>query len=164
MTDNPAVAAQEGLAKQFSLQRVYLRDVSFESPNPMAALGLTEAPSVGVQVGNEARGVGENLFEVVLTITVTARVGEDTLYLVEVKQAGLFTAAGFEGNELGQLLGSYCPNILFPFVRETVADLVSKGGYPQLLLQPINFDMLYMQFIQQQQQQLVQAEGAGSVQ
>ena len=93
------------------------------------------------------------MHEVMLTVTVTAKVEEQTAYLVEVQQAGIFQVAGFEEGQIGHLLGSFCPNILFPYVREAISDLVARGGFPQMLLQPVNFDALYAQHMQQQQEQ-----------
>jgi len=93
------------------------------------------------------------MFEVSLTVTVTVKTGEEVAYLVEATQAGIFSLAGFSDQEMGPMVGSFCPNILFPYVREVVSDLVAKGGFPQLLLAPVNFDALYQQHIQQAQQQ-----------
>ena len=93
----------------------------------------------------------ENVFEVTLTTTLTVKCAEKVAYLIEVTQAGIFTLQGFEKQELSHMLGSYCPNILFPYAREVVSDLVSKGGFPQLLLAPVNFDALYSQNVQQAQ-------------
>jgi preprotein translocase subunit SecB len=92
------------------------------------------------------------MFEVALTITVTVKIGDTTAYLVEINQAGIFTIAGFNEQEMGPMLGSFCPNILFPYAREAISDLVNKGGFPQLILAPVNFDALYMQHVQQNQQ------------
>ena len=92
------------------------------------------------------------MFEVALTVTVTVKTGDTTAYLVEATQAGIFSLAGFSDEEMGPMLGSFCPNILFPYVREVISDLVAKGGFPQLLLAPVNFDALYAQHIQQAQQ------------
>jgi preprotein translocase subunit SecB len=92
------------------------------------------------------------MFEVALTITVTVKIADTTAYLVEINQAGIFTISGFSDQEMGPMLGSFCPNILFPYAREAISDLVNKGGFPQLILAPVNFDALYMQHMQQNQQ------------
>ena len=92
------------------------------------------------------------MFESVLTVTATVKLGEETAYLTEVKQAGLFQITGFTDERLGPMLGSFCPNLLFPFAREAIASLVQKGGFPQLLLDPVNFDALYQQHVQQAKQ------------
>jgi preprotein translocase subunit SecB len=139
--------------KQFALQKIYLKDVSFETPNSPEIFTLKWDPKVEFNLSSNAQQLQENLFEVGITITLTIKVGEKTAYLVEVCQAGIFALAGFEEQELGPLLGSYCPNVLFPYAREAVSDLVTKGGFPPMLLAPINFDALYMQHLQQMQQQ-----------
>jgi len=98
-----------------------------------------------------SRWLADDLFEVVLTVTVTSKLGDRTAYLAEVQQAGLFTLRGFDEPQMGHMLHAFCPNILFPFAREELASLIGKGGFPALLLNPINFDGLYMQRLQQQQ-------------
>ncbi len=140
---------QEGAdsGRRFQIQRLYLKDVSFESP---AAPGIFSAgsdwqPQISFQLNTEHNQVGETLHEIVLGVTVTAQHGDRTAFLVELKQAGLFDIAGFEGEEFEHMLGSYCPGILYPYVRTAVGDLVQKGGLPQLVLQPINFDVVYAQ-------------------
>jgi preprotein translocase subunit SecB len=141
--------------RQFVLQRIYLKDVSFESPRaPHVFLHSDWQPSINVQVENASTQLGEDVYEVALTITASATIEiegkAETVFLAEVTQAGIFGITGFEGAELGHILGSVCPTQLFPFSRETIADLVAKGGFPSLMLQPINFDTLYMQHMQQQ--------------
>ncbi len=139
--------------KVFQLQRVYLKDASFECPGAPEIFLQEWKPKVNVQLNNNARRLGDsNEYEVEVTVTVTAKdEGEEkTFYLVEVKQAGIFTLVGIEDEERNQLLGAYCPNLLFPYVREVVSDLVSKASFPQMVLQPLNFDALYQQQRQQQ--------------
>jgi len=157
--ENGAQAAAE---KQFSIKKIYLKDVSFESPNsPMSFMVEEWSPDENVQVDINALKVGDNTYEVALTITVTATQDEQTLYLAEVQYAGIFSLSGLDQEELQHALGAYCPNLLLPYIRETVSDLVTKGGFPQFLLQPINFDALYLQHRQQQEAQ-TQADGAGA--
>ena len=154
MSEEQSGASEQSPQNNFRIQKVYIKDVSFESPNA-AALFLDQAewkPTVNLQLNSESRVVNEDLYETVLTVTVTVKSGEQTAYLVEVKQAGLFFVKGFDETNRGGLLGSYCPNVLFPFAREVVADLVVKGGFPQLLLEPINFDALYAQHMQNAKQ------------
>ena len=140
--------------QQFAIQRLYIKDVSFESPNaPEVFKDSQWQPEINVQINTEAKTISENLHEVALTVTVTAKQDEKTAFLVEVKQAGLFQMSGFEQEQMGGMLGAFCPETLFPFVRETVADLVAKGGFPQLMLAPVNFNMLYMQHQQKAQGQ-----------
>lgn len=131
--------------RAFQLQRIYTKDISFEVPGAPDVFLKQWQPQVNVQLNTETRRVGESEtdYEVVLSLTVTANNEDKTVYLVEVKQAGIFTIVGIEGEERDQLLGAYCPNLLFPYARELITDLVSRGTFPQLLLQPINFDALY---------------------
>lgn len=137
--------------RQFALQKFYIKDVSFETPNSPVVFTQKWEPSVEFNLSSNAQTLQDNLYEVSLTVTVTVKLEDKTAYLIEVSQAGVFTLAGFEDHELGPMLGSYCPNILFPYARETVSDLVIKGGFPPMLLAPVNFDALYAQHMQQQQ-------------
>ncbi len=145
--------------QQFAIQKIYLKDVSLESPNAPQVFSEGEwKPEVNIQINTVHQSVGENLHEVVLTITVTAKQGETTAFLIEIKQAGVFTISGFADENLAGMLGAYCPEALFPYAREAISDLVTKGGFPQLVLAPVNFNALYAQQMQQQQQ--ASAEGA----
>ena len=149
-----AEEAQNQAQGQFSIQKIYTKDISFETPNSPAIFAQTKwEPEVNVQLNSRAAAMENDMHEVVLTVTVTAKVEEQTAYLVEVQQAGIFQVTGFEEGQMGHLLGSFCPNILFPYVREAISDLVARGGFPQMLLQPVNFDALYAQHVQQQQGQ-----------
>jgi len=138
--------------KQFSIQKIYTKDISFESPATPAVFTEKWEPAVDFNLGTNAATLQDSMVEVTLTITVTVKTGETTAYLVEVTQAGIFSLAGFSEQEMGPMVGSFCPNILFPYAREVVSDLVAKGGFPQLLLAPVNFDALYQQHVQQAQQ------------
>lgn len=150
MATEPA-PAPETPAQQFSIQKLYLRDVSFENPNsPQVYTGNGWEPKMNMGIESSSRRVGDDQFEVVLKVTVEAKIEDNTAYLIEVHQAGLFLAHGFDEAALGPLLGSFCPNILYPFAREEVSSLAIKGGFPQLLLEPINFDALYAQHQQGQ--------------
>lgn len=131
--------------RAFQVQRIYVKDVSFEVPGAPDVFTQAGQPKVNVQLGQQARRLNDTDFEVVLEITVTAEVNEKTAYIAEVKQAGIFTISGAEKAELEQLLGAYCPNLLFPYVRESIASLTGKGSFPPFHLQPINFDALYQQ-------------------
>ncbi|OYV26950.1 MAG: protein-export chaperone SecB [Halothiobacillus sp. 20-54-6] len=158
MTDQPnngaAPRAENATEQQFLIQKIYLKDVSFESPQAPDIFVASEwSPEVNVQVANNARKLGEGVFETALTITATASVNNETVYLAEVQYAGIFTIAGFDDASAQQILGAYCPNLLQPYIRETVSDLVMKGGFPQLILQPINFDQLYAQHLLEQTEQ-----------
>jgi preprotein translocase subunit SecB len=139
--------------QQFGLQKIYLKDMSFESPEAPQVFTRDWAPEVEVQLQVAHQQLDELTWEVELQLTATAKVEEQVVYLVEIKQAGVFTLQNIPEDHVGHLLGSYCPNLLFPFAREAVSDLVAKGGFPQLLLAPINFDALYMQQLEQQNEQ-----------
>lgn len=136
----------------FEIQRIYLKDVSFESPQSPAMFKEKWEPTSNLQVGTQHREISENVYEVVLNLTTTVTINEKTAFLIEVEQAGIFTLSGFEDGALGHVLGSYCPNTLFPFAREAISDLTTKGGFPPLLLAPVNFDAIYAQRQQESQQ------------
>jgi preprotein translocase subunit SecB len=138
-------------SRRFDFQRIYTKDISFETPNSPEAFTLEWKPESNLALNSEVNNLGDDNFEVTLTVTITTKLGEKVAYLVEVKQSGIFTLKGFPNEEMGHMLGAYCPNILFPYAREVVSDLVSKGGFPQLLLTPVNFDHLFAQHVQQQQ-------------
>lgn len=136
----------------FNIQKIYVKDVSFETPNSPEVFTLTWEPTVEFNLSTTAQQIQEGVFEVALSVTLTVKIEQKTAYLVEINQCGIFSASGFQGEEIGHLLGSYCPNLLFPYAREVVSDLVSKGGFPPMLLAPVNFDALYAQHLQQAQQ------------
>jgi preprotein translocase subunit SecB len=133
---------------QFVIQKIYVRDLSFESPAAPQVFTEQIVPQANLQLSNSSTLLAEGVHEVVLSLTVTATHNEKTIFLVEVQQAGVFSLVGYSASDSAAMLGSYCPNILFPFAREAVADLVAKGGFPTLLLAPINFDALYAQHLQ----------------
>jgi len=137
--------------QQFSVQKIYLKDVSFESPNSPQSFtaGNEWQPQINVNVNSSHNPMGENLYEVVLDITVTAKQDEKTIFLTEVKQAGIFMMSGFADENKGGMLGAYCPETLFPYAREAISELIAKGGFPQLLLSPVNFNALYQQQMEQ---------------
>ena len=131
---------------KFALLRIYTKDVSFESPASPVIFTKAWKPKIQVDLNTRSKAVAENTFEVILTVTITAKLEDDeTAFLVEIHQAGLFVAEGIEGEQLRQLLGIACPNMLFPYLREAVDALVVKGGFPALALQPVNFEALYRQ-------------------
>lgn len=138
--------------KQFAIQKIYTKDISFETPNAPKIFTMQWEPAMELNLGTHVNPLENGIYEVALTITVTVKIGETTAYLVEVNQAGIFSIAGFNEQELSPMLGSFCPNIIFPYAREVISDLVSKGGFPQLILTPVNFDALYMQHLQQSQE------------
>lgn len=143
--------------RQFAVQRIYTKDLSFESPNAPEIFRGEWKPQNELNLNTKVNRLSDQAYEVVLSVTVTAKVGDKTAFIVEVQQAGIFTMAGFTEQELGPMLGAYCPNLLFPYARETVSDLVTKGSFPQLVLQHVSFDAL---FAQHQQEAAAQATGA----
>ena len=129
---------------KFSAQKIYLKDISFESPGAPAIFQEQNAqPELKLNLNQRVQTVAENVYEVVLTVTVTCKMGDKTAYLAEVQQAGVFGLADFEQEQLQATLGAYCPTILFPYARQQISDLVLHGGFQPLLLQPVNFDQLY---------------------
>lgn len=131
----------------FNLEKIYVKDISYESPNSPQVFLEKAAPDVNVQLGIEHTPLNqdEGLYDVVLTVTVTAKNSERAVFLAEAKQGGIFRITGIPDSEMSKVLEISCPNILLPFVREVINDLVVKGGFPQLLLSPINFEALYLQ-------------------
>jgi len=142
--NNPAASQEE---PQLSILRIYLKDASFEIPNAPQIFTEDWKPEINLQLHSEISEIDTDLYEVVLNITVTAKLGEKTGFLAEVQQAGIFTLKNFDDTQKSHMLGAYCPNTLYPFAREVISSLVSRGGFPQLLLAPINFDLLYAQNI-----------------
>lgn len=134
--------------QQFSIEKIYLKDVSLEAPGAPAVFTEDWSPEINMDLNTQATPVNENIFEVELTITVTAKNKTKTAFLIEIKQCGVFGIAGMDEATLNSMLGSFCPNILFPYAREAISDLVMKGGFPQLLLAPVNFDAIYAQHLQ----------------
>jgi preprotein translocase subunit SecB len=132
---------------QLMLQKIYVKDVSFEAPNApqiFQEIGeISEAPQVQLNLTQRATGLGNDMYEVVLSLTLTCTVNDRTAYLAEVHQAGLFGIAGFTEADHAGIIGSYCPNLLFPYARQVISALVQEGGFPPFLLQPINFEALY---------------------
>jgi preprotein translocase subunit SecB len=142
---------QAAAEKQLSIIKIYVKDFSFESPQSPAVFRAEEwSPTTNLNLRSSQSPVDGDFHEVVLTITVEAKDEDKTLFLVELHQAGLFELSGHSEEEAGLLFGSFCPNILFPYAREAIAAIIQKGGFPEFVLQPINFDALYMQGLQQQ--------------
>jgi preprotein translocase subunit SecB len=144
---NGATTASE--QPQILIQRVYLKDMSFESPNAPQSFSGEWKPEVSVELQNKGHKVADNTYEVSLSLTITAKSQDKTLYLAEIHQAGLFRITNVPEEAIGQVLGAFCPNILFPYAREAVDNLVARGSFPTLMLAPVNFDALYAQNIAQ---------------
>ena len=151
-------------AKQVSIQKVYVKDFSFESPHAPDVFTKSDwTPKTNLNLRSMHTALDNDNHEVVLTITVDTKHEDKTLFLVELHQAGIFHLAGYESEEMATLLGSFCPNILFPYAREAISNVIGKGGFPEFILQPINFDALYAQSRQQlaEQQAAVAGNGEG---
>ena len=147
----PSDSAAQAPNRQVLLQKIYIKDASIEVPLAPQIFTGNVQPQIDVNVGTAMNPLQEDLFNIVLTVTITAKVGEETAFLVEVQQGGIFLVRGFpSAGEKNAILGGYCPSMLFPFAREAVADFVQKAGFPQLLLQPINFEALYMDHLARQ--------------
>lgn len=147
-------------ARQLLMQRIYLKDASLELPNAPRIFLRNEPPALEVQLNTKVDNLDATTFEVTLMTTATAKIGDEVAFLVEVQQAGIFLAQGFEPAELQAVLATFAPNALFPYVRETVASLLSRSGFPPVLLQPVNFDAMYAEHLMRQQ---AEAAGAGAV-
>ena len=129
----------------FSIEKVYVKDLSLEIPNAPQVFLERDAPMVDIQLHHNSTGVEQGVYETVLTVTVTAKANEKTMFLVEVAQAGIFVVRNIPAQELEAILGVACPNILFPYVREVISDLVVRAGFPPVILSPVNFEGIYQQ-------------------
>ena len=137
---------EQATDKQLAIQKIYIKDFSFESPNTPQIFSRTDwSPKTDLNLRSSHTAGSENNHEVVLTITVEAKEDDKTVFLIELHQAGLFHVTGYSGDEFKAIVGSFCPNILYPYARESIASMVSKGGFPEFVLQPINFDALFAQ-------------------
>ncbi len=145
MAEQPTTTPQ----KQLLLQKIYVKDLSFESPKAPMVFTSNVSPQTQLNVRSSAQQVAPDTQEVTLTITVEAKDKDSTLFLAEVAQSGIFVIQGYSAEEQSILIGSFCPNTLYPFAREAISELVSKGGFPPLLLQPLNFDAIYAQAVQE---------------
>jgi preprotein translocase subunit SecB len=136
-----------------AIEKIYVKDLSLENPGAPQSFLNTEAPNVEVGLRTRGEQVDENVYECVLTITVTAKAGDKTLFLVEAAQAGLFRIQGVPMADMQPIMGIHCPSVLFPYVRETIANAITRAGFPPVHLDPINFEMLYQQQLAHLQQQ-----------
>jgi len=152
MTDealNGAAAPTHAAGPQFTVEKIYVKDVSFEVPGAPQIFSETTQPQLQMNLNQRVQRVADNAFEVVLGVTLTCTAADKTAYLAEVQQAGIFGLNGFDESTLDAMLGTHCPNILYPYVRQTIGDLIQAGGFPPFLLQPINFDALYAEGLRQ---------------
>ena len=165
-TTNGAVAPAEAAGPAFTVEKIYVKDVSFEVPGAPAIFTENVQPELQLNLNQRVQRLGENAFEVVLGVTLTCKAGDKTAYVAEVQQAGIFGLMGLEAQAVDVLLGTQCPNILFPYVRQLVSDLIQAGGFPPFFLQPINFEALYAESLRQRAAQgdagLANSEPAGN--
>lgn len=146
-------AASDAQGPQFAIQRVYTKDISFETPNSPAIFTKEWKPEIKLDLDTRTAEIEANLYEVVLAVTVTATLGEETAFLCEVQQAGIFAIGEMPEQNKAHTLGSFCPNTLFPYARETISNLVNRGTFPQLNLAPVNFDAIFSAYMQKRAQQ-----------
>jgi preprotein translocase subunit SecB len=148
-------ATQPEAAKgpQFVIQRIYTKDISFEAPNAPAVFQKEWKPEVHLDLDTKSNSLGENLYEVVLSVTVTAKLGEETAFLCEVQQAGVFTIGDMPEQNLAQMIGAFCPNTLFPYARETISNLVNRGTFPPLNLAPVDFNSVFAAYMKKRVEQ-----------
>ena len=164
---NGAAAPAEANAPAFTVEKIYVKDVSFEVPGAPAIYSENVQPELQLNLNQRVQRLGENAFEVVLGVTLTCKAGDKTAYVAEVQQAGVFGLVGLDPQAVDGLLGTQCPNILFPYIRQLLSDLIQAGGFPPFFLQPINFEGLYAETLRQRQEQgdapsLADSEPAGN--
>lgn len=158
-TNTPQNESQANKPDQtFHIQRVYLKDLSFESPMGAEAFVMQLQPQVNQELGSETKKIRDNLYEVTLKLTLTAKVEDKTVFLIELEQAGLFQVEGLNNEQMGQLLNTVCLQILFPYARETLDAMLTKGSFPALMIPPVNFEALYAQALQANQQKQGEAQ------
>ena len=144
--EQPQTAAA---TQQLLLQKIYVKDLSFESPKAPGVFTTNVQPQTQISIRTGSQTIAQNTFEVTLTLTVEAKEQEATIFLIEIAQAGIFYIEGYTAEEQAVLIGTFCPNTMYPFAREAIADVIGRGGFPQFLLQPINFDALYAQAVRE---------------
>lgn len=144
----------------FGIEKLYVKDLSVEVPNAPEIFLERENPEVEIQLGTTGRTIEDGVYEVVLTVTVTAKVGEKTVFLVEVGQGGIFRIMNVPAEQIEPLIAVACPNVLFPYAREVVSDAIGRAGFQPVVLQPVNFEAMYMQRMQEMQQQSAPADAS----
>ncbi|VFM98767.1 MAG: protein translocase subunit secB [Candidatus Kentron sp. G] len=149
----PEAIQPETSSGQFAIHKIYVKDISFEAPNSPSIFRSDWKPDVDIQLFTDASHIEANVYEASVRVTVTVKIEDKTAFLVEVSQAGIFDIGGLPEDRLKYMLGSFCPNILFPYARETISNLVTRGGFPQLLLSPANFDAMYIKHLQENRQE-----------
>jgi len=154
-------AAENQAQAQLVLQKIYVKDASFEAPAAPQIFQDETAPQLQLNMSQKVSALAQDVYEVVLTLTLTCSAGDKTAYLVEVQQPGVFTISGFDARNLDAVLGTYCPNTLFPYARQLISDLIQAGGFPPYFLQPINFDQLYADTLRRRAEQGANDQLAG---
>lgn len=147
--ENEVANSEAPQSPEFAIQRIYTKDVSFETPNSPAVFQLEWKPEIKLDLDTRSTKLGDDTYEIILSVTVTATVEGTTAFLAEVQQAGIFTISNVDEERLAHTIGAFCPTTLFPYARETVASLVNRGSFPQFNLTPVNFDGLYASYVQQ---------------
>ena len=153
MADEKEAVQAENQEQQFIIERIYVKDISFEAPNSPTVFTQDWKPDTNLNLNTDINALGNDHYEVELQVTVAVKNKEKTAFLVEVTQAGAFLIKGYPEEQLGHLLASFCPSNLFPYAREVIANLVSKGSFPEMHLSPINFDALYAQRLEEEKAQ-----------
>lgn len=162
LTDGAVVdGAQE--AASFSVQKIYLKDVSFEAPNAPMVFNEQGQPELSMNLNQKVGKLADGVYEVVLGVTLTCAIEDKTIYLAEVAQAGIFGLSGFDDATLDAMLGIHCPNVLFPYARQTISDLISSGGFPPFYLQPMNFEAIYAEGLRRRAEQVAGASEGSTV-
>jgi preprotein translocase subunit SecB len=156
------MSEEQQAERQFTIQRIYTKDVSFEAPNTPLIFQENWNPEISIGLSNEVKKIEEGLLELILKVTVEAKHEDKNVFMVEVAQGGLFVVKGFGAEDADALMGIAAPNVLFPYVREVISDLVTRGSFPQFVLQPVNFDAVYAQKQQQLKEQKEKAEAQTS--
>ena len=160
----PAAGADNAAASPvFTVEKLYVKDVSFEAPGAPQVFNEQGQPQLQMNLNQKVQRLGDTAFEVTLGVTLTCTIGEKTAYLAEVQQAGVFALAGFTEQQLDTMLGTHCPTVLYPYARQAIGDLIQAGGFPPFLLQPLNFDALYADGLRQRAQQQAQDGGNGGL-
>ena len=157
-TQGGTTAIDGAQGAMFTVEKLYVKDLSFEAPGAPQIFGEAGQPQLQLNLAQKVQRLADNAFEVVLGVTLTCTVNEKAAYVAEVQQAGVFGLSGFDERGIDVMLGTHCPNVLFPYARQAVGELVSSGGFPPFLLQPINFENLYAETLRQRQ---AQGDGAG---
>ena len=164
----PAVGAADAAASQaqFTVEKIYVKDVSFEAPNTPQVFNEQGQPQLSMNLNQKVGRLDGDAYEVILGVTLTCTLNDKTVYLAEVEQAGIFGLSGFDDRTLDMMLGTYCPNVLFPYVRQSISDLITNGGFPPFYMQPINFEALYAEGLRRRAEQqtgsVAMAEGGNA--